>query len=87
MIMYEDLVSNNAFMAALFTAPATPAEQVRGFGATEAEAMQDAVEVRKSVTWDVEDGATWQEIAADAKNAAILTFKRTRHGVLVLDEN
>lgn len=83
--MYEEAIRFNAMMAARYAAEVR-VEQFRGFGETEAEAMRDAVESRR-VTWDAEEGATWDEITADAKSAGILTFTTTPHGVVVWDNN
>lgn len=82
MIMTWDF---NAFHAAVFAAE-VDVQSVRGFGETDVDAMRNAVE-SKRVTWDVEEGATWEEITRDAKRAGILTFTRTDHGVLVCDNN
>lgn len=79
------MIMSDELKAALLYANAST-EQLRGFGPTDADAMRHAVWSGR-VTWVEEEGATWQDIASDAKRAGILTFVSTPHGVLVLDNN
>lgn len=76
---------NENLIAALLRVNADTA-QLRGFGASDVDAMRDAIESGR-ITWQAEEGATWAEITRDAKRAEILTFVSTPYGVLVLDEN
>lgn len=83
MIMDENLV------AALLYADAYT-DQMRGFGATEVDAIRDAIESGR-IAWQLDTPpvthADWRDITQDAKSAAILTFTKTPYGVLVLDRN
>lgn len=74
---------NENLVAALLYANAH-ADQMRGFGDTDVDAMRNAVESGE-ITWEREPGSTWAEITQDARKAAILTFTATPYGVVVLD--
>ncbi|CAL9610493.1 hypothetical protein SUDANB1_05615 [Streptomyces sp. enrichment culture] len=62
------------------------ADKVVGFGPDDVTAIREAIEAGR-LSWTIEEGATWEEIAADARKACILTFHRSSFGVLVTDEN
>lgn len=82
MIMNENLV------AALLRANAC-ADQMRGFGDTETDAMRDAIESgRIAWQWDSPPvtHTDWRDIVRDAKSAGILTFHKTPYGVLITDD-
>jgi hypothetical protein len=62
------------------------ADKVVGFAQDEETVIREAIESGR-LSWQMEEGATWAEIAADARKAGILTFYRSWFGVLVTDEN
>jgi hypothetical protein len=79
------MIMDDKLVAALLYANAST-DELRGYGATDVEAMRNAVESGE-ISWDREPGSSWAEITQDARKAAIVTFASTPYGVLVLDNN
>lgn len=79
------MIMDDKLVAALLYANADT-DQLRGFGATDVDAMRNAVESGE-ITWEREPGASWEDITADAKRAGIATFASTPYGVVIIDNN
>lgn len=82
------MIMNEKVVAALLCVNAS-ADQLRGFGETDADAMRDAVESeRVAWQWDTppETYADWRDITQDAKSAGMLTFHQTPYGALITDD-
>jgi hypothetical protein len=82
------MIMNEKVTAALLRVNAS-ADQLRGFGATDVDAMRDAIESGR-VVWQLDTApetyADWRDITQDAKSAGMLTFHTTPYGVLITDD-
>lgn len=79
------MIMDDKLVAALLYANAST-DELRGFGATDVDAMRDAVESGR-LTWEREPGSTWEEITADCRKACVVDFISTPYGVLIIDNN
>lgn len=79
------MIMDDKLVAALLYADAST-DELRGFGATDVDAMRNAVESGQ-ITWEREPGATWVDITADCRRAGIVRFVSTPYGVVIIDNN